>query len=204
MYALRNLSDLWYDRRIAPQSHALIAHQKGVSMAELMAELKEHPLMLTLRDAISGDGFLAGITLSGRALMRKEDDGKWWMYGVRPAGIAESGDSIEETFLRFRNRYKEVLFDIAQENHTFDTFKAEVERFFYEADQDNEDERLWESAVRAIRTGNLTPPEPFSKLPRESADSKPSQITIERLDGEDKHFMPSDNLADTYSLPQAA
>ena len=43
--------------------------------------------MLTLQDAISGNGFLAGITLSGRALMRKEDDGKWWMYGVRPAGF---------------------------------------------------------------------------------------------------------------------
>ena len=47
-----------------------------------------HPIMLTLKDAISGQGFLAGITLSGRALMRHED-GKWWMYGVRPGGIAE-------------------------------------------------------------------------------------------------------------------
>src|SRR5437899_788944 len=113
MYALRNLSDLWSDRRIALQSCALIAHQKGVSMAELMAELREHPIMITLQDAISGNGFLAGVTLSGRALMRKEDDGKWWMYGVRPAAIAESGNSPEDTFLRFRTRYKETLLDIA-------------------------------------------------------------------------------------------
>lgn len=160
--------------------------------------------MLTLRDAISGDGFLAGITLSGRALMRKEDDDKWWMYGVRPAGIAASGSTIEETFSHFRNRYKEILFDIAQESESFDAFKNEVERFYYEADQDNEDERMWEKALHAIRTGNLTPPEPFASLPREAPESKPSQITIERLDREGKRFMPSDNVTDTYSLPQAA
>jgi hypothetical protein len=73
-----------------------------------MKELNEHPLMITLRDAISGDGFLAGITLSGRALMRKEDDGKWWMYGVRPAALAESGTTVEEAFLHFRGRYQET------------------------------------------------------------------------------------------------
>src|ERR1039457_2003600 len=89
---------------------------------ENMNELKHHPLLITLRDAISGDGFLAGITLSGRALMRKEDDGKWWMYGVRPAGLAESGNTPEETFLRFRGRYKEILFDLAEENHNFNGF----------------------------------------------------------------------------------
>jgi len=171
-------------------------------MAEVAVNLQEHPLMLTLRDAISGNGFLAGITLSGRALMRKEDDDKWWMYGVRPAGIAESGTTIEETLSRFRNRYKETLIDIAQESSTFDDFKTEIERFFFEADQ--EDERAWEDALTAIRTGDLAPPGPFSALPRESPESKPSQITIERLDGQGKRFMPSDNVTDTYSVPQAA
>ncbi len=169
-----------------------------------MAELREHPLMLTLRDAISGDGFLAGITLSGRALMRKEDDGKWWMYGVRPAGLVVSGATIEETCVRFRNRYKETLIDISQEIDTFEGFKAEVERFFYEPDADQEDERLWEEALTAIRGGNMEPPEPFANLPRESPESKPSQITVERLDGVGKRFMPSDNVTDTYSIPQAA
>ena len=81
-----------------------------------------HPIMVTLRDVISGTDFLAGITLAGRALMRNED-GQWWMYGVRPAGIAESGGTIDEAFLRFRNRYKEVLFDLAEENKTFDSFR---------------------------------------------------------------------------------
>jgi len=167
-----------------------------------MDELREHPLMLTLRDAISGDGFLAGITLSGRALMRKEEDGKWWMYGVRPAGLAESGSTIEEAFAHFSGRYRETLFDIAQENSTFDDFRSEVERFFYEVDENPEDERLWESALTALRMGKAAPPEAFSNLPRKSPESNPSQITIERLDASGKRFMPSDNVRDTYSMPE--
>lgn len=164
--------------------------------------LNEHPIMLTLRDVISGDGFLAGITLSGRALMRQED-GAWWMYGVRPSAIAESGETIEEAFGRFRNRYKEVLFDLAQENDDFNQFKAAVEQFFYEPDQDSEDERLWEEALKVIRSANCEAPEPFAKLPREAPESKPSQITVERLNRTDARFRPSDNITDTYSVPMA-
>jgi len=163
---------------------------------------REHPLLITLRDVISGDGFLAGVTLSGRALMRQED-GMWWMYGVRPAPIAESGGTIEEAFSRFRNKYKEVLFDFAQEVRDFDQFKTSVERFFYEADQDSEDEQLWEQALKTIRTTKCAPPEPFAKLPREVAESKPSQITVELLNRADARFRPSDNITDTYSVPMA-
>jgi predicted RNase H-like HicB family nuclease len=176
---------------------------KGDFMNKATIELKEHPIMLTLRDAVSGDGFLASITLSGRALMRREDDGKWWMYGVRPAGIAASGDSIEEAFSQFRKTYTEVLFDIAQEKRVFEDFKAEVESFFYEADVNDEDEQLWEKALTAIRAGEAAPPDEFSKLPRESPETKPTQISVERLDRENRRFMPSDNVSDTYSVPMA-
>src|SRR5271155_3591794 len=112
----------------------MVAPQAGDVMTDSIC-LNEHPIMITLRDVISGDGFLAGITLSGRALMRQED-GTWWMYGVRPSAIAESGETIDEAFSRFRNRYKEVLFDMAQENHDFNQFKTAVEEFFYEPDRD--------------------------------------------------------------------
>ena len=177
------------------------APQLGEVMAEKV-RLDVHPILITLRDVISGDGFLAGITLSGRALMRWEDD-VWWMYGVRPAAIADSGGTIEEAFARFRNRYKEVLFDFAQESRDFEHFKAAVEQFFYEADADGEDERLWEEALKQIRATNCAPPEPFSKLPREYPESKPSQITVERLNRADARFKPSDNITDTYSVPMA-
>jgi hypothetical protein len=128
----------------------------------------------------------------------RQEDGAWWMYGVRPAPIAESDETIEEAFSRFRNRYKEVLFDMAQESRDFDQFKASVDRFFYESDEHSEDERLWEDALRAIRAANCAPPEPFAKLPREAPESKPSQITVERLNRADARFKPSDNITDTY------
>src|ERR1700723_1848931 len=125
------------------------------------------------------------------------------MYGVRPAPIAESGETIDEAFARFRSRYKEVLFDLAQESRNFDQFKASVERFFYESDEDSEDERSWEEALKAIRDARCARPEPFAKPPREAAESKPSQITVELLNRADARFRPSDNIPDTYSLPMA-
>lgn len=160
-----------------------------------MTEMNHHPLMFTFRDTISGDGFLVGITLSGRALMLKEDE-KWWMYGVRPGAIAESGESPQETILRFRNRYREVLFDIAGDHRTFDAFKKEVERFFHEPDY--EEERRWEDALTAIRSQDLCPPPLFHKLPRETPESRPAQMTVERLDGRGRRFKPSDNVPDAY------
>jgi hypothetical protein len=181
---------------------------EGEGMAEATIRLNEHPIMITLQDSISGNGFLARITMSGRTLMRKEDDNKWWMYGVRPAGIAASGVNIEEAFLRFRNSYKEILFDIAQESPTFEAFEAEVRRFFEENDVDNEDERTWEASLAAIRGASCNPPEPFANLPRRSPESSPSFMRVERVDAEakDKRLMPSDNVPDVYaySLPKAA
>ncbi len=168
-------------------------------MSQLLVDVQEHPIMITLQDTISGDGFLAKITMSGRTLMR-QDGGKWWMYGVRPAAIAESGCTIDEAFLRFRQTYKEVLFDIAQDSKSYDEFRAEVERFFNESDAD---EQAWENALRAIRSANVAPPEPFSKLPRQSPDARPPRIEVERLDGQIKRFVASDNVADTYSVADA-
>jgi hypothetical protein len=166
-------------------------------MSQLLVHVQEHPIMITLQDTVSGDGFLAKITLSGRTLMRKEDDGKWWMYGVRPAAIAESGHTIDEAFLRFRQAYKEVLFDVAQESKSFNEFRSEVERFFNEKDGDGE---LWEASLRTIRNEHIAPSEPFSKLPRESPESRPPRIEVERLDNQLKRYVASDNVADKYTL----
>ncbi|OFW14746.1 MAG: hypothetical protein A3H27_03410 [Acidobacteria bacterium RIFCSPLOWO2_02_FULL_59_13] len=170
-----------------------------------MAEtIQHHPLMFTFRDMISGEGFLAGITCSGRALMLHEDD-KWWMYGVRPGAIADSGDTAPEAFFHFRNRFKEVLFDIASDFKTFEEFKLGVENFFGERSATDEDEQRWEEAVKAIRSGQLTPEAPFSQLKRQAPEERPTGISVERLDGENKRFMPSDNVPDTcYALPLAA
>jgi hypothetical protein len=166
-------------------------------MTEPTIDLKNHPILITLQDTVSGDGFLARITVSGRTLMRQEEDGKWWMYGVRPAAIAESGGTVDEAFLRFRQAYTEVLLDIVQESKNFDEFRAEVERFFNESDVD---EQAWEEALKAVRDRRIAPPEALAKLPRQSPDSRPARIEVERLDGKIKPFAASDNVTITYSI----
>jgi len=47
--------------------------------------------MFTFQDVVSGNGFLSGVTMSGRALMCKRDDGNWWVYGIHPGGMAHFG-----------------------------------------------------------------------------------------------------------------
>jgi hypothetical protein len=163
--------------------------------AEIAINLKDHPILITLQDTISGEGFLARITVSGRTLMRQEEDGKWWMYGVRPAAIAESGGTVDEAFLRFRQAHTQVLLDVVQESKSFDEFRAEVERFFNESDID---EQAWEEALKAVRDNHIAPPEPFCKLPRQSP--KPARIEVERLDDRIKPFTASDNVTITYSV----
>ncbi|HXY78881.1 MAG TPA: hypothetical protein VEH47_08710 [Candidatus Acidoferrales bacterium] len=166
-----------------------------------------HPIIITLQDSISGNGFLARITMSGRALMRQED-GKWWMYGVRPAAIAASGDNIDEAFRHYCAAYWEILADVAHESTSFPNFKSTVKRFFEESDADNEDERLWEAALAAIRGASCEPPAPFSKLPRRSPEQSPSFIRIERVDSQatDTRLTPSENVPDVYAyaLPRVA
>ena len=166
-----------------------------------MNEKPQYPLMLTLRDAVSGNGFLAGVTLYGRALMVFED-GKWWMYGVRPGAIAESGTTPQETFASFRERYKLALFDIAEEASDFEDFKASVESFYTQPDYF--EENRWETAFKAIRSGNIIPEPPFfSTLPRVSPETRPTEIAVQRLD-EQQRFSATDNVPDTYMLPLAA
>jgi hypothetical protein len=154
-----------------------------------------YPLMFTFKDAISGNGFLAGVTLSGRALMVNED-GEWWVQGVRPAAIAETGQTPQEAYLRFRNRYKEVLFDIAGDCADFEAFKGEVERFFNEPHI--EEERRWNDAVADLRSGKVTPEPPFTDLPREQPEMRPTQIFVDRLDKSDRDFAAIDNVPDMY------
>jgi len=155
-----------------------------------------YPLMFTFRDAVSGNGFLAGVTLSGRALMVHEDD-TWWLYGVRPGAIAETGQTPQETFLRFRNTYKMVLFDFAEESADFEAYKKEVERFYYEPDA--EEERRWMEAFQDLRSGKAQPEAPFSSLPMESPETRPTQIAVECLTAIGTRFTPTDNVPDLFS-----
>ena len=153
-----------------------------------------YPIMFTFRDTVSGNGFLAGVTITGRSLMIKEDDGKWWMYGVRPASIADFGDTPGEAFRAFRNSFKEVLFDIADVAQEFKEFNDNVEQFFYEPD--NVEEGRWNTAYCLLRDGKVQPESPFlSELPKQDPSSRPTTLSIIRLDdvvNKPPRYMPTD------------
>ncbi len=161
-----------------------------------------YPLVFSFRDVIEGNGFLAGVAISGRALMVHEGEDGWWLYGVTPAGIAATGDTPPEAHAAFRNTYREVLFDAAADAADFEAFKTEVERFFNEGN--SEEERRWNEAAAAIRSGQVTPEAFFSELPRIPADSCPLSLTVERLDTAERKFSYRGNTLDRYAITVAA
>jgi hypothetical protein len=164
--------------------------------------MRNYPLIFTFRDAISGKGFLSGVTVTGRAVMT-EENGELWMYGVFPAGIAETGQTMEETYSRFRNRCKAAFFDMAEEANSFYQFKELVQKFFYEEDESQTKE--WMEALEQLRTGEAAE-SPFSELPRKNEETNPPDIEVVRLDVERRvsQFAPVMNVSDTYALAEAA
>lgn len=165
--------------------------------------MPDYPIMFTLRDAVSGNGFLAGVTITGRALMTREADEKWWVYGVRPGAIAENGSTPEEAFLRFRNRYKSVLFDIAETSLNYEAFREAVDGFYFQ--DDAEEEARWQAAFAVIRSGEFVPEDEFfGKLPKERPETRPTQIQVAHLDAQARRYTPTDNVPDYFALPAAA
>lgn len=163
--------------------------------------MPDYPVMFTVRDTVSGDGYLAGVTLSGRAVMCSEDDGNWWVYGVRPSAIAEHGSTALEAFRKFRERYKTLLFDFAQDFSDFESFKAEVERFYNQPDP--EEEARWVAAFEAIRAGKVAIEPPFTDLPKESPENRPTGVFVQPLH-QMKRFTASDNIQEKTELAAAA
>lgn len=157
-----------------------------------------HPLVFTVQITVEGSGFLAGILASGKAVMEQDENKEWWMYGVYPGAIAAGGETPNEAFLNFRNRYKEVLFDIAEEHRGFLAFKNATEKFFKQADP--EELARWNEALETVRKQNCDLPKPFTKMPRTRAEDAPVQIYVERLENKKpQHFKPANNIQDSVS-----
>lgn len=155
-----------------------------------------HPLVFTLQDVVTGCGFLAGINVTGKAVMEHED-GKWWMYGVCPGGLAASGDTPNEAFLDFRNRYKETLFDIAEECGGFLAFRNAVKEFFAEDVQEN---ARWDAALTILRQNEHCLSEEFTKVPRKRPDEFQVGITIDRLEKKTaSELKPANNVQDSLA-----
>lgn len=160
-------------------------------------EMADFPVMFTLKDIVTGDGYLAGVLMTGRAVVREEDDGKWWMHGVYPSGISSSGSTPGEAFANFRSDYRLVLFDLA-DGATFDAFRESVSVF---ACQENVvEEACWEAAFREMRSGKTPTEGFFSELPKDPPEMRPPSNRVMRLDREQK-LESRDNVADQFSIP---
>ena len=134
-----------------------------------------YPLMFRYKDSIAGDGFLAAVVVSGRALMMREDE-QWWMCGVRPAAIADCGDTPPEAASRFRERYQTVLFDFAADSSNFEDFKKDVESFF--GQEEPAITKDWNDAFGLIRSRQVEPEPPFSELAQAKPETQAPEIQV--------------------------
>ncbi|MFP3941186.1 MAG: hypothetical protein ACOC7L_01430 [Acidobacteriota bacterium] len=107
-----------------------------------------YPILFNVRDPVVGKGFLAGVAVDGRALMREEEDG-YWIDGVFPGAVCAGGESRDEALLKFRQTYRMVLYDFAASAKSFEDFREKVERFFWE--ETPGEAEAWSEAAVALR-----------------------------------------------------
>lgn len=93
--------------------------------------MTHYPLLFGRRELVEGDGFVASVVVSGRAVLT-EEDGEFWVEGVTPGGFAASGKSPGEALGEFSVAFRAVLFDIAAGARNLQAFQAEVQKFFEE------------------------------------------------------------------------
>jgi hypothetical protein len=158
--------------------------------------MSEYALVFTFRDVVSGDGFLAGIEITGRALMVQEGE-DWWMLGVRPPGLMAKAQTPAGAYLEFRNSHKAVLFDAAAAANEFEGFKREVDQFFGERDE--REEKRWDKAAEGLTEGTVALEEQFEGVKREVASAQPVSVRVERLD-QNQRFTADRNALDSYAL----
>lgn len=136
--------------------------------------MTRYPLLFGRRELVEGNGFIAGVAVSGRALL-SEEDGEYWVEGVNPGGFAASGDSPNEALARFCDELRAILFDIVADVPTFEAFKEEVERFFHETSEPARVE--WEQAVQEVRQGRVA----ADWLAKRPADT-PLRLEVSRIE----------------------
>ncbi len=140
------------------------------------------PLLFTIRERVSGNGFLADVAAHGRALAVRESEGVW-IYGVNPGGIAGSGKNETEAYVEFRKAFVSAVFDIAEDSEEFSEFKREVQAFFNDTNRPTEND--WLAAVQEARAGKII----AEGIPKQPAES-PRYVEVELKE----HFSADDNI----------
>jgi len=151
------------------------------------------PLFFKHHGTILGKGFLADIEIHGRLLARPEADGVW-IDGVSPGAIALGAATLNDTHVELRATLARVFVDFAEQTSGFEEFKARVEQFFNESDEESEQE--WNSAVDAVRAGRVPGPDGVPKqdantagyvkvTPKPVEDVTPKDNTIVQQESQD-------------------
>lgn len=140
-----------------------------------------HAMLFKFKDWIQGPGFIAGVRIEGRLLMTKEEDGQWWVNGVTPGGLSESDADPQKAYAKFREFFKGILYDLAEEAADFETFKARAGKFVLETDE--HDAAIWDKAREDMRSGKAQPDGPFmGQLIKVTAPSPARLVECVRLD----------------------
>ena len=130
--------------------------------------MTRYPILFGYRDLVVGNGFVASVHVSGRALIEEDNDGVW-MIGINPGGFEAQGASHPLAAAAFREEYRIVLYDIASSTTDFATFQTMLQEFL----QDAQPALIadWDQAVEAVRRNEV---DPKGLRPRDSSNFKPS------------------------------
>ncbi len=149
--------------------------------------MTRYPILFGYRDFVAGNGFVAVVSVSGRALIEDDHDGVW-MIGINPGGFDAQGSSHQLAATAFREEYRTVLYDIASSTTDFATFQAMLQDFLQDAQPTLVAD--WDQAVEAVRRKEV---DPMGLRQRNSSDFKPS---IRAMQLETASAKPKDNPVD--------
>lgn len=133
----------------------------------------EYPLHFKYRDVIVGNGFTAGVAVSGRVLMTvDEEDNGVWFYGAVPGAIAAFGETPTDAHAEFRELYREILRDFAQDSVDFSDFRERVSAFARTGTEATM--AAWESALEAVRRDGTV----IEGLPKKAAPDPTVEVAL--------------------------
>lgn len=156
-------------------------------MTQNDATVTKLPLIFTYRDPVVGNGFLATVSVRGRALAHLEGEADVWIEGVQPGGFAGTGSSLQEAHSDFRHSFTAILIDIASTAEDFNAFEAEVQRFF--AEENAVAFQEWLTAVDPTQAESLAD---RYDLQRVNADTTPYVLVQQKVQ---EQLTPQDNTA---------
>lgn len=152
--------------------------------------VKSYPIVFSFRDLIAGNGFVVGVEIDGRALLVEESSSDVWLYGVQPGGVAGGDATREVALMEFKRNYLSVLFDMAAEADSFESFEKDMRQFFFDENSPNAQE--WAQALARVRAESVS----LDDMESVNADERPPRIEVHLLDTQ--KLKPSVNEFDCY------